>query len=132
MFSQHRGTLMAVPIVATSRSAVRHHHVVRVTLESGRIVEMSAGHPTTDGRTFGDLIVGAYLGSVRVAMVQVVAYEHPFTYDILPASDSGTYVAAGALVGSTMAAERSSVVAREGRCIATDLGPNACAVSGFR
>ena len=35
---------------------------------------------------------------------EVVPYAHDFTYDILPASDSGTYFAGGALVGSTLGA----------------------------
>lgn len=30
-------------------------------------------------------------------------YRHAFTYDILPASDTGAYFAGGALVGSTLA-----------------------------
>jgi hypothetical protein len=32
----------------------------------------------------------------------VIPYEHAFTYDILPASETGTYYAAGALIGSTL------------------------------
>jgi hypothetical protein len=31
-----------------------------------------------------------------------VPYEHPFTYDILPASSTGTYIAGGKLIGSTL------------------------------
>jgi hypothetical protein len=39
---------------------------------------------------------------VPVARVSTVPYEHPFTYDILPGSESGTYFASGALIGSTL------------------------------
>ena len=35
--------------------------------------------------------------------VETVPYRHEYTYDILPASDSGTYFAGGVLVGSTLA-----------------------------
>ncbi len=37
--------------------------------------------------------------------VETVPYAHEMTYDILPGSDSGTYFASGALVGSTLASE---------------------------
>jgi hypothetical protein len=79
------------------------HAIVRIELESGRVLEMSPGHPTVDGARFGDLAPGVELGNAAIASVELVPYEHPFTYDILPDSDTGTYVAAGALVGSTLA-----------------------------
>jgi hypothetical protein len=73
-----------------------------VTLTSGAVIEMSEGHPTADGRFFRDLAAGDLLGDARVAAVEQVPYEEPFTYDILPASDSGTYFSSGAWLGSTM------------------------------
>jgi len=39
---------------------------------------------------------------VRVLDARLVDYDEGFTYDILPASDSGTYFAGGALIGSTL------------------------------
>jgi len=81
---------------------VSDHRVVRVELESGRILEISPGHPTADGRTFGDLRAGDRLDGARVVSAELVPYMHGFTYDILPASDTGTYVAGGALIGSTL------------------------------
>jgi len=94
---------VAVPLARVLRLPVAGHHVVRVSLDSGAVLEMSEGHPTADGRSFRDLLPGATLGSTRITSVQSVPYRHPFTYDILPASDSATYVAGGALVGSTLA-----------------------------
>jgi hypothetical protein len=38
-----------------------------------------------------------------VTTAVLVPYPDAFTYDILPDSDSGTYLAAGALIGSTLA-----------------------------
>ena len=38
------------------------------------------------------------------ANVVPIAYDQPFTYDILPDSDSGAYFAASVLIGSTLAA----------------------------
>jgi hypothetical protein len=72
-------------------------------LASGRTLEISAGHPTADGRTLGDLRAGGTLDGQRIESVVVVPYRYPETYDILPASDSGTYFAAGVLIGSTLA-----------------------------
>jgi hypothetical protein len=104
VYSLHAGRLAVVPIVGTNRTRVEHHRVVRVTLDTGRVLQISAGHPTADGSTFADLGAGARLGARRVAAVEQVPYAHAFTYDILPGSDTGTYLAAGALVGSTLAA----------------------------
>jgi hypothetical protein len=111
VFSRHGGQTVVVPLLATSRAPVANHQVVRVTLETGAIVEMSAGHPTADGRTFGDLRAGTSLGALRVVDARLVGYTRSHTYDILPASDSGAYLAAGAWVGTTMSLG-TSVAAR--------------------
>jgi hypothetical protein len=78
------------------------HTVVRVVLATGSVLEISENHPTADGRTFGDLAVGDALDGIAIIEVSVVSYSHPFTYDILPDSDTGRYFAAGAAVGSTL------------------------------
>jgi hypothetical protein len=103
VLSEEHGALVPVPIVRIASTPVGRHHVVRVTLDNGRIVEMSPGHPTADGRIFAELRAGsAFDAANRVASAELVPYGHERTYDILPGSSSGTYVAAGALVGSTM------------------------------
>ena len=79
-----------------------------MTLETGRVLLISPGHPTAEGGMFAELRAGARLGERRVVAAALVPYPHAFTYDILPDSDSGTYVAAGALVGSTLAAPREN------------------------
>jgi len=66
------------------------------------VLRISAKHPTADGRSFGDLQTGDWLGSLRVLSVKWVPYDGAFTYDILPDSDSGLYFAGGALIGSTI------------------------------
>jgi hypothetical protein len=104
VYSVDRGRVVAVPVLRTRRIAVTNHHVVvRATLTNGSVLEISAPHPTADGRRFGELRAGDQLGSLGVVEVAIVPYGHAFTYDILPASDSGTYFAEGALVGSTLA-----------------------------
>lgn len=105
VYSVDRGRVTLVPIVKTNRTAVSRHSVVRVVLEGGGVLEISALHPTADGRTFGGLRRGDRLDGVDVVSATVVPYSHDATYDILPDSDSGAYFAGGVLVGSTLAAD---------------------------
>lgn len=102
VLSVEHGRAVDVPILQIHRTPAKNHHVVRVELENGSVLEISAPHPTADGRTFGDLRTNDVLGGVRIQRVTVVPYEPAFTYDILPASDSGTYYAGGVLIGSTL------------------------------
>jgi hypothetical protein len=46
------------------------------------------------------------MGGREVASIRVVPYGHDATYDILPDSDTGTYFAGGALIGSTLVSPR--------------------------
>jgi hypothetical protein len=102
VLTQHQGALVARPLVAVHRTAVQGHAVVRLVLASGRILEISGGHPTADGRLFSDLAPGDALDGVAIRAVSSVPYAHPFTHDILPDSNTGTYVAGGVLIGSTL------------------------------
>lgn len=79
------------------------HRVIEVALRDGATLHISAAHPTADGRTFGQLRAGDWLGGREVTSTAVVPYAHDATYDILPDSDTGTYFAGGALIGSTLA-----------------------------
>ena len=103
VISRDRGQLVAVPILRTNRVPVTNHHVVELLLDNGARLRISEGHPTADGRAFADLRPGDHLGEARVMALRSIAYPFAFTYDILPASDSRTYVAGGALIGSTIA-----------------------------
>lgn len=105
VYSIEDRAVVVVPIRAVQRVPVSNAHTVsRVTLASGAVLEISAGHPTADGRSFGDLHAGDELGGLHVeTVVQAAPYAYPFTHDILPDSTSGAYFAAGALIGSTLA-----------------------------
>jgi hypothetical protein len=102
VYSADHGALRLVRVERVARVAVFHHRVVELTLDSGAVLRMSAGHPTADGRLVGGLHTGAWLDTAVVVSRRDVAYDEPFTYDILPRSDTGSYVAAGVLVGSTL------------------------------
>jgi hypothetical protein len=101
VYSVDRGAIAAVPIARTGSTPVVNHQVLR--LGNGSVLEMSPGHPTADGRALSDLERGGALDEQHAVIeVELVPYRHERTYDILPASSTGTYFAAGALVGSTL------------------------------
>ena len=105
VYSVDHGAVVAVPVVALRRMPVSSHRVVRLELGSGVVLEISALHPTADGRLFGDLHAGDYLDGVAIRSASMVPYRHDATYDILPASDTGAYFAGGVLIGSTLAVD---------------------------
>jgi len=106
IYSVHHGKLVAVPIILTNRVPVTGvHHMVEVRLSTGRVLSISPSHPTSDGRTFADLAEGGMLDGVALDSVRRVPYTEAYTYDVLPDSDSGTYFAAGVLIGTTLAAQ---------------------------
>ena len=74
---------------------------MEVKLAHGATLRISPRHPTADGRRFADLAAGDLVDGVRVIAVRLVDYDQPFTYDILPDSDSDSYFAGGVLIGST-------------------------------
>jgi hypothetical protein len=105
VYSVHHGAFAVVPIKLVHRTAVAPtHEMSEVRLAHGPVLRITPAHPTADGRTFGDLRRGDRLDGVTVDAVRVVPYGQDSTYDILPDSDSGTYVAGGVLIGSALAA----------------------------
>ena len=103
VYSVDHDAVVAVSLVSVGRTPVAAHRVVRVVLATGAVLKMSAGHRTADGRTFGELTPGtAFDENNTIVSVDVVPYTHDATYDVLPASSTRTYFAAGALVASTL------------------------------
>jgi len=107
VYTIDHGERVAAPIARVRRRPVSRHALVRVTLASGGVVEMSGGHPTADGGRFDALSLGERLGAAEIVSLETEPYDEPFTYDILPASDTGTYFVGDAQVGSTL---------HDGRC----------------
>jgi len=105
VYSVDNEAIRAVPLVRVAHTPVVHHRAMRIALENGQVLEISPGHPTADGRRFDSLVPGSLLDEQhRVVAAELVPYRYDATYDILPASSTGTYFAAGALVGSTLVA----------------------------
>lgn len=83
-------------------NAPAHHLVVHAVLADGRELWASAGHPTADGRTLGELRAGQWLDGTLVVSAAWEAYGAPATYDILPGGATGYYWANGVLLASTL------------------------------
>lgn len=78
------------------------HKMVHLVLDNGRELFASQGHPTADGRIFGDVKPGDVIDNSYVKSVELVPYGQEYTYDILPSGDTGYYWANEILVGSTL------------------------------
>jgi hypothetical protein len=102
VYSVDGSATVAVPIKSVNVNPVVGHYVLRIVLANAAVLEISAMHPTADGRTLAALGPGAELDHVKILSVEQVAYAHAHTYDILPDSDTGAYYAGGVLMGSTL------------------------------
>ncbi|MEX2046303.1 MAG: Hint domain-containing protein [Chloroflexota bacterium] len=103
------GERAAAPLIAIAGSRVPStHEVVQLALGDGRLILVSPGHPTADGRRVGGLAVGDTLDGALIAGVDRVHYAGGATYDILPAGATGAYWANGVLLRSTLSYAPSS------------------------
>jgi hypothetical protein len=79
------GYKQSVIILKTSKVLVSStHSMIHIVLEDGRELFASAGHPTADGRLFGNLSAGDVLDNSHVKSIDLVSYNENYTYDILP------------------------------------------------
>jgi hypothetical protein len=102
--SDSLGARYAAVVLKTTRvPASASHQMVHLTLEDGRSLWASPGHPTADGRRLGDLMAGDPLDGSYVRTADRVGYDQAQTYDLLPSGGAGYYWANGILVGSTLA-----------------------------
>ncbi|MCI0550893.1 MAG: Hint domain-containing protein [Anaerolineae bacterium] len=98
------GERIQAVILKTSRVVVAaSHQMTHIILNDGRELWTSPGHPTADGQMMGDLKVGDLLDGARIKQVELVLYDQPATYDLLPSGDTGFYWANEILIGSTLA-----------------------------
>ena len=102
VYSVDGASLKPVPILMVTKTPVSNHRVVELETADGSRMDISPGHPTADGRRFADLRSGDRLDGALIVSARIVPYRFAFTYDILPASDTATYVAFGKLIGSTL------------------------------
>jgi len=97
------GIREAVPVLlAEKNQAPPGHRVVLLRLSDGRELSASPGHPTLDGRTLGSLAPGDQLDGAMVISADLVPLQGEFTYDILPAGETGGYWANDIPLKSTL------------------------------
>jgi hypothetical protein len=99
----NQGKRTAAPILKTSRTAVpQNFQIWRLTLDDGRSVTASAGHPSADIRALSEYREGDTLDKAPIKAIEPIVYNRDATYDLLPAGDSGLYWAGGILLMSTL------------------------------
>jgi Hint domain len=97
------GRRMVANVVQVGRTRVpATHRVVRLVLDDGRIVRASPGHPLIDGRLLADIKPGDTIDGATVASVALEPYLGGSTFDLLTDSPTGSYVADGIPLGSTL------------------------------
>lgn len=97
------GNKVQAKIIKTNRRiASENHKMAHIILEDGRKLVVSPGHPTIDNKELGSLKKGQALDGSRINSIQILPYKEKYTYDILPAGDTGTYWTNGILIGSTL------------------------------
>lgn len=112
MYSVEGAAIVAVPISRIGSTRVYHHEVLKIALDDGTTLEISAGHPLASGKPLSSLAEGSYVDEQhRVISIERIPYTYDRTYDILPVSGTGTYFAAGTLLGSTLLTPRASDLA---------------------
>lgn len=92
------GTVIALG----STPAPADHHLIDVGLADGRSITASPGHPLADGRRLADLVVGDDVDGSAVVHVERLAYAGAETYDLVVSGETGTYLAGGIPLRSTL------------------------------
>jgi hypothetical protein len=77
-------------------------YITHIALADGRKVIVSPSHPTADGKSIGTLKIGDMLDGSKIVSTSLEKYASAYTYDLLPAGETGTYWANGILIGSTL------------------------------
>lgn len=96
------GRRKSVPVLKTIKLRVQQGKFVQLTLANDKTLRLSPGHPTADGRYIGDLQVGDRIDGEEITEIKIIPYINAYTYDILPAGDTGYYWANGVLMGNTL------------------------------
>jgi len=78
------------------------HTMVRVSLDDGRVVTASPGHPLAGGNGVETVARGDALDGARVISVERIRYHGARTVDLLPDSPTGAYWADGIPLRSTL------------------------------
>ena len=97
------GNRVAAPVSETSSAAVSAaYRALVISLDDGRTIEASPGHPSAEGKPLSQYRVGDVLDGSNVVKTELVSYEERQTYDLLPSIGTGVYWANNILLKSTL------------------------------
>jgi hypothetical protein len=97
------GKQVAEPVLKVSRTPVpADFQILKITLDDGRTITASPGHPTSEMKALSEYRVGDTLDSGRILNVQQLRYNNDATCDILPDGSSGLYWANNILLMTTL------------------------------
>ena len=105
------GNKVIEQIELVSKVTVPESHVLRhLILNDGRELFISGGHPTADAGEIHDLTPGNTLDGAELVSIEKIRYVGGYTYDLLPAGETGHYWANGVLLGSTLSPNSKSLI----------------------
>lgn len=98
-----KGEKITQPVIKISSTLVpKNHKMLHLTLQDGRDLFVSSGHPTINGKTVDKLKIGEEYDNSQVIKTEIISYKDSKTYDILPAGETGFYWSNHILMGSTL------------------------------
>ncbi len=97
------GKKVVEPIELVSKVSVPESHMLcHLSLSDGRELLVSGGHPSSNGVEINNLSPGEAFDGAEIVSNNEVPYGAGYTYDLLPAGETGCYWADGVLLGSTL------------------------------
>ncbi len=99
-----RGNKMLQPIIRIKKTYVGNSHIIcSLFLSDKRQISVSPLHPLfSEQSAVKDLKKGDIYNDAMVIKNEIQFYRSFYTFDILPAGESGAYFANGILLGSTL------------------------------
>lgn len=90
-------------LIKTTMTAIPANFLmVKITLDDGRSITASPGHPSATKITLGDYKAGDTLDGANVVTTEYILYNGLATFDILPSGTTGEYWANRVLLESTL------------------------------
>jgi len=103
------GQRVEAPIInKDSVKVTADHQLIDIILEDGRRIKCTPDHPNRDYSLMSSLRIGHYLEGSEIIEISYENYTQPYTFDILPAGETGIYWANGIRLGSTLFVEQLS------------------------
>jgi Hint domain len=97
------GRRVAAPVLDTRAVYVSEsYRALSLTLDDGRTITASPGHPSSEGKRLDQYRIGDLLDGNTIVRMELVSYAGHQTYDLLPASATGVYWANGIRLKSTI------------------------------